>query len=200
MPHLITTQQSAAVIQSALGPGAPDITRDKVSRLVATGVLQDFSSTKWAMLDYGAVASLAQGTRYVPRASFPYERAMRVSVAPMEDDPIPLPNGQPGQLWRRYKGIDHANSRNLSPQDVLRAWTGVWPVSDATANSVVGCPLLTSNWGYVHPNFCQVITGWWREQTSDKVVFDTLPDPELAAVIGTGIWIDVPKGPIAGLL
>ncbi|MGH3300018.1 MAG: hypothetical protein ACRDP7_50350 [Trebonia sp.] len=199
MSHLITTQQSAAVIQSALGPGAPDITRDKVSRLIATGVLHNFSSTKWAMLDYGAVASLAQGTRYAPRASFPYERAMRVSVGPLEDDPITLPSGQ---QWRLYKGIDHANSRNLSPQDVLNAWTGVWPVSAARANSVIGCPLLASNWGFVHPDFCRVITGWrpWPDPKSNTVLFDTRPDPKLAAVIGTGIWIDVPKGPIADLL
>ena len=193
----VTARQAAEVIQQHLGPNAPTITHAKVGRLVATGVFTDISKTKWLALDYDQVKAVATRTRSLPRPRIPYDRIMRVSVIAMRPDPI---TGRNGQQWRGWAGIDHLNARGLPAWEVLHAWTGVWPVSDETANSVTGCPLVGSNWGYVHPDLCRVITAWWREPQSGRVAFDTRPDAALQRVIGTGIWVDIPPGSIADLL
>jgi hypothetical protein len=193
----VTARQAAEVIRQHLGPKAPTITHAKVGRLVATGVLTDISKTRWIALDYDEVEAFATRTRYMPRPSIPYDRVMRVSVIAMRQDRIIGLNGRP---WRDWAGIDHLNSRGLPPREVERAWTGVWPCSDETADSVIGCPLVGSNWGYVHPDLCRIITGWWREPQSRRVAFDTRSDPALQRVIGTGIWVDIPPGSIADLL
>jgi hypothetical protein len=99
----------------------------------------------------------------------------------------------------RYIGVTAADSPVSANE--IGGWCGVWRVSDATEQTLINHNglALASLRGYVLPGHIRAVIDTYTDPTiSPRKFLITAPaDRDFA---GTGLWVDIPRGPVAGLL
>lgn len=189
----ITTTGAARILSAAIGVR---VRGERVARWAESGLLTDHSTLDAPRLriDIAEATALGARLRRAPAGTCPH-MAYRVSLSPLWESPL---TDAQGNLWRTYAGVDHRHV--LPAQERRRAVDGIWPVTASLADQLVAADawLLAADAGAVTPEHARVITGWTRFE--DRIAFTTRKaDKALRAWVGTGLLLDVPRGPISAL-
>ncbi|WP_042376502.1 hypothetical protein [Gordonia alkanivorans] len=196
---MYTTTQAAEVIADGLAEGGrrPTVHANKVKTLVRANRLSNHSGHSRVMLDPDEVAAFIRDTRYVTAAELLslHELVYRVSVLERTDTPR-VTYDDDGHLLRTHRGVDFSD--NPDSQIELGGWEGVWPIREKKAIELAdeNGLLLASARGYVGPGHLRPVKSLSR-CTPRWYLHTSPPSAEIEEFVGTGLWIDVPDGPIS---
>lgn len=199
---LYTTTQAAQEIADGLSVDGrrPAVHVDKIKTLVKANKLTNLSGNSRIMIDRNEIEAFIRNTRYVQAAELLdlHPLVYRVSVLERQHAPS-LAFDDSGALLRRQRGVDF--SANPANPTELGGWEGVWPITQVKAaelESENGL-LLASARGYVGPGHVRPVKS--RSSCSPRWYFHTgPPSRDVEKFVGTGLWIDVPDGPISDFI
>ncbi len=197
----LTTNQAAEALAEALAVDGrePRVHQLKIKTLALAGALTDVSQTTRVMIELDQLMDFARRTRYV------YDVEELLAAAPMiyrvsvlERTPN-LAYSEDGKLLRRFAGVDFRDPPTSANE--LGGWEGVWPISQKNATALVESrgTVLASCRGYIAP-------GHWRtvrsaSKSGSRRYFHTTPASRtIAKLVGSGLWIDIPDGPVSDFL
>ena len=187
----LTTGQVALELTELLATseGHPTITGEKVLALVVgMNLFTDIGQGKQVRVDRDEVVAFGRRTRYVADPSEIASLLFRVSVVEMKPD---VCHDLRGNILRTDMGVDYARPW------LIGGIEGVWEVSLHHANRLVaeGGHLLGTSKGYVHPEHVREVHRWEHVEGTTRRYFHTgQPAAEVRDAVGTGLWIDVPRG------
>jgi hypothetical protein len=189
----LSTTQVAEILGDAFA--RPSISPKIVKTLVEAGAFTDIGPGRSIRIDSSEVDDFVARTRPVKREDWPaHWPIFRVSLLGLHDDPI---HDATGALLRRHAGADYRGRSGLSAANLELAWTGVWAVSDATAEEAVTreAILTGTTKGYISPRYVGQIVGFRRDWQSGRIWWETKPAPDqIRAFVGTGLWMPVKPG------
>lgn len=189
----LSTEQTAEELNLRLG--LTNITAEKVRALVRTKALLNRGTGRSVKIDLGEVQQFTNRVRVVTPSAWPTTSPLfRVSLIQLRDDPIPDHNGT---VLRTHAGVDYSGQSNLSRHMQALAWTGVWEVSDGTAQKAIdlNAILFGTTKGYIDPGCVRVIIGVRRTPDGKRLWWETKPAPStITRFVGDGLWMSVKGG------
>ncbi|WP_068492285.1 hypothetical protein [Pseudoclavibacter helvolus] len=190
---LLSTEQTAEELNDAFG--LTSITAAKVLALVRTGALTDLGPGRSVRVDMAQVHAFTASLRLVTPGEWPGDHPLfRVSLIELREDEIRDDNGV---VLRTHAGVDYSNTLAVPQTARELAWTGVWEVSDTTAQRAIAerAVLFGTTKGYINPSYVRTIVGTRRTPDGSRIWWETAPAPaEVIQFVGSGLWMPVKPG------
>lgn len=195
-----TAREAAEIMRDALTTEAgdiPSIHANKVKGLIEAGRLTNASDNAWMKVSGVELAAFIEDTRYVTADELLENHPLiyRVSVTPRHESAVYNEDG----ILRRFAGVDFSDDPDSG--DELGGWEGVWPIAESKIDELIEKEglLLASFRGYVAPGHLREISE--AEAVGSRWYFHTRPARrDVIEFVGSGLWIDIPDGPISDFI